>query len=288
MCLTSPGFGEWLTDFKQAKSLAAAEDKDLYLVFTGSDWSQSCQRFERDILSQEKFQKALAADYLLVRIDLPLRSNLPKEVKEAKRKLADRLVIESWPEAVYLDPKGRPFYREIGVLPLSPAKYAEHILTKRAEKKSRDTLFKKADQLEGVARAKAIIAALKTLPRGTVLEFYPDRVAVLERLDTEDSQEFLKACRSEQALHEIERSLPDLFNLRSFDQLIEKVDSYLKEHQPEGKTKQQALNYKMAAYQNSARRDQAIVLAKEIIEIDPKTNFGKSAARLIKKLEAPK
>ena len=275
-------------DFEKAKARAATENKDLFLVFTGSDWSKSCQRFEREILSEESFQTTLSSQFLLVRIDLPLRSNLPKEVKEAKRDLADRMVVDTWPTSVYLDAKGRPFYRERGILSLKADKYAAHILVKQRERTERDARLKAADQLEGMARASAIVKILETLPRESVLEFYPDQVADLERLDTEDSLGFLKQRRSEKALNEIERSLPKLFNHQSFDRLIKNVDDYLKVYQPEGELRQKALTFKMAAYENSARPDEALKLAKEIVKSGPGTSLGKSAALVKKRLEARK
>ncbi|MGC6427201.1 MAG: thioredoxin family protein [Akkermansiaceae bacterium] len=283
-CLAASGFGEWLTDLKKAKNRAAEEEKDLYLVFTGSDWSQSCQRFDREVLSRKKFQEAVASNYLLVRIDMPLRSNLPKEKKAAQRKLANRFGVETWPQAIYLDFKGRPFYRENGVLPLSAEEYAAHILAMRAERISRDAAFEEADKLEGLARAKAIVDILEKLPRASLLEFYPDQVSELERLDSGGSLGFLKARRSEEALARIERSLPDLFNHRSFDALIERVDAYLAAHQPKGAQRQQALSYKMAAFEYSARPDSALELAREILAIDRKSDFGRSADRLVSKL----
>lgn len=284
LCLVVPAIGEWLTDLEKAQIRAEEETKDIYLVFTGSDWSQSCQRFEKTILSQESFQSALAERFLLVRVDLPIRSNLPKEVIAAKRKLSSRLAVETWPEAVYLDPQGRPYDRDTGVLPLSVKNYAEHVLAKRSGRKTRDLLFEKADQLEGQARAEAIVEALRQLPRNTLLEFYRNEVAELDRLNPDNSKGFLKSLRAEKGLLEIEQSLAELFNHRSFDRLIEKIDLYLKVHQPLGENRQQALTYKMAAYQNSARPQKALEIALEIISIDEKTDFAKSAVQVQNKL----
>lgn len=281
-CFSAPLAGEWLIDFEKAKTRAVEEKKDLFIVFTGSDWSVSCQRFEAQILSQDSFQQALTRHYVLVRVDLPIRSNLPETVIATRRDLADLLQIESWPESLYLDAKGRPFYRESGVSPLKLEQYTKHVLAQRDKKKARDLSLRRLDKLSGEERAKALVAALRLLPRKTVLEFYPDEIRELEKLDPEDALGFLKQLRSDHDFYKLERSLTDLFNHRTFDEVIAKVDFYLEVHQPSGKKLQRSLSFKMKAYQNSARRKEALKVAQEIIEIDGTTSFAQSAKRLQK------
>ena len=56
----------WMTDFEAAKKKAAAEGKDLFIDFTGSDWCPPCKDLTKRILSQEGFQKSARENYILV------------------------------------------------------------------------------------------------------------------------------------------------------------------------------------------------------------------------------
>lgn len=276
---------EWLTDFEKAKQLAEAQKKDIYLVFTGSGWSKSCERLEGQVLSQDSFQDSLTKSFVLLRIDLPLRSNLPEEVKAQKRKLADQFRLETYPSSFYLDASGRPYFRELGVLSLKPAEYAAHVLSQQKAKKTRDALLKQSDHSEGMVRARLIVEALSGLPRDSVTTFYGDQIRELERLDPADTLRFTKSRKLETALSDLDQEMNRLFNHQSFDQLIEKVDLFLKTNQSTAEVRQQALGYKMNAYANSTRVKEAIAVADEIIAAGKGTRFGKSAIRKKQELE---
>lgn len=276
---------EWLTDFEEAKNLAKTEKKDVYLVFTGSGWSQSCERLEEQVLSQLSFQETLTQSFVLLRIDLPLRSNLPKEVKAKKKTLAERFRVETYPSSFYLDASGRPYFREVGVLSLKVGKYAAHVLSQQKEKQIRDALLKQSDQSEGMVRARLIVEALSTLPRDSVTTFYEDQINELERLDPEDTLKFTKSRKLDAALSKLDQDMNRLFNHQSFDQLIEKVDLFLRTSQPKGEARQQALAYKMNAYANSKRVREAISVADEIMAVAGGARFRKSAQLKKKELE---
>ncbi|MDB4408568.1 thioredoxin family protein [Akkermansiaceae bacterium] len=282
----SPLMGsEWLTNFENAKQHAETEKKDIYLVFTGSGWSKSCERLEAQVISQESFQEALTKSFVLLRIDLPLRSNLPKEVKAQKKKLAETFRVETYPSAFYLDASGRPYFREMGVLSLKVGEYAAHVLSQQKAKQTRDALLKQSNESEGMVRARLIVEALSSLPCDSVTTFYADQMSELERLDPEDTLKFTKSRKLDAALSTLNQDMNRLFNHQSFDLLIGKVDLFLKTSQPTGDALQQALAYKMNAYANSKRLKEAITVADEIIAVSEGSRFGKSAVRKKKELE---
>ena len=49
----------WTEDIAAAIKTAEKEEKDLLLLYTGSDWCPPCKKLEADILSQEEFLDCL-------------------------------------------------------------------------------------------------------------------------------------------------------------------------------------------------------------------------------------
>src|SRR5688572_31835841 len=43
--------GDWLTDIEAAKKKAAAENKPILALFTGSDWCPACIKWEKEVFS---------------------------------------------------------------------------------------------------------------------------------------------------------------------------------------------------------------------------------------------
>ncbi|HKD37266.1 MAG TPA: thioredoxin family protein, partial [Pirellulales bacterium] len=59
---------DWLTNLDTAKQTAAASGKDLFIVFTGSNWCGHCMTLDREDLNTDEFA-AVAGDFVLVRLD---------------------------------------------------------------------------------------------------------------------------------------------------------------------------------------------------------------------------
>ena len=75
----------WQTDFEVAQKLASSQNKLILVYFTGSDWSQSCKRLNKDFFYTEKFQKIAIKNLILVRVNAPRRSDLISGFQENKK-----------------------------------------------------------------------------------------------------------------------------------------------------------------------------------------------------------
>lgn len=62
---------EWHTNFEEAKTLAAKEEKTLILVFQGSDWCAPCIKLDRAIWSTDRFKNYAKEHYVMVQADFP-------------------------------------------------------------------------------------------------------------------------------------------------------------------------------------------------------------------------
>ena len=48
---------DWQTDFEEAKKIAAEQDKNIIIVFSGSDWCAPCIKLDKNIWQSEAFKK---------------------------------------------------------------------------------------------------------------------------------------------------------------------------------------------------------------------------------------
>ena len=93
---------------EDAVALSAGE-KDILLVFAGSDWCSPCKVFKRSVLSEAAFLSGGKDDYVVVYLDFPSkkRNQLPPEQKaynEAKAEVFNPQGV--FPRIILLDPAG--------------------------------------------------------------------------------------------------------------------------------------------------------------------------------------
>ena len=126
---------EWQTNFEEAKKIATEQDKNVVIVFSGSDWCAPCIKLDKNIWQSEAFKKEAAAEWVLVKANFPRKkaNELPKEQTEHNRKLAEKYNVEgSFPLVVVLDKNGKVFGK-MGFKNVSPEEYIKmiHALEKK-------------------------------------------------------------------------------------------------------------------------------------------------------------
>ena len=89
-------------DYDQALSKAKEEELPLMVIFTGSDWSPLSITFEKEILTHKVYQDWAKAKVITFHIDLP-RTGIDKETRNARRALAAKFDITSYPMVIFLD-----------------------------------------------------------------------------------------------------------------------------------------------------------------------------------------
>ena len=102
---------EWLTDFSAAKKQAAAEDKRMLVLFTGSDWCPHCVQWQKEVFSKDEFKEWAKKNAVLVLVDFPEKKKLSKAQERANDALKDKFNVEEFPEVVVLDSKGNKVSR---------------------------------------------------------------------------------------------------------------------------------------------------------------------------------
>lgn len=125
-CAAALPKGLFTTDFDAAAKRAAAENKPLFVLFTGSDWCPWCIRLENEVLSQKAFADAAAA-FVPVYLDFPNDdARLTPDQARRNRQLAQKYGVRGFPTVLILDGTGvvvaKTGYRKGGA-----AAYAKHL-----------------------------------------------------------------------------------------------------------------------------------------------------------------
>ena len=186
------------TDFDRALKEAKEEELPLAVIFTGSDWSPLSITFEKEILSHKVYQDWAKSKVITVLIDLP-RTGIDKESRNARRALAAKFDITSYPMVIFLDIEEN----NLGSL--------SH------DSKGAASWIKKANAiLNGDSSVSDTAASIDYLPK-----------AVKEQLENKDLTDTQRSIGYYNKGVEFERAEPDL-ELKSKDQFKLLVDLYSK------------------------------------------------------------
>lgn len=82
----------WKKNFEEAKNQALKENKNILLVFSGSDWCAPCIKLENTIWKSEEFQKEAEQKWVIYKADFPKKkvNQLASELSESNKKLAEQ------------------------------------------------------------------------------------------------------------------------------------------------------------------------------------------------------
>jgi len=109
--------GAWLTDLPKAQEKAKAENKLVFMDFTGSDWCPPCKQLHKDVLTSKEFSEFARDNLVLVEVDLPRLKPQTPELQRANRELQRKFKVSMFPTLIILNGEGK----ELGRLQYSPA-----------------------------------------------------------------------------------------------------------------------------------------------------------------------
>lgn len=118
--------GEWMTDFDDAKKIAAERNIPILVNFSGSDWCGWCIRLDKEVFSKEAFQAFAKKEVVLFLADFPRRTPLPEDVKKQNEALAQQFGVRGFPTILLLDADGELILRT-GYKPGGPEAYIQHL-----------------------------------------------------------------------------------------------------------------------------------------------------------------
>lgn len=120
---------EWNYNFDDAKKQASEQDKNIIIVFSGSDWCAPCIKLDKTIWQSQAFKNEVEKSWVVVRADFPRKkaNALSKDQTDHNRKLAEKFNGEgSFPLVVILDKNGKVLGK-MGFKNVSPEEYIKMI-----------------------------------------------------------------------------------------------------------------------------------------------------------------
>ena len=102
-----PGEVAWVTDFTAAQKSAAAEQKYLFVLFTGSDWCPWCVKLEKEFLGTKKFAAYVGTKFVPVLVDFPRTKPLSLEQAVANRALSKKYGVTGYPTILLMTADGK-------------------------------------------------------------------------------------------------------------------------------------------------------------------------------------
>ena len=152
----------WVTDFAAAKAQAKKEKKYLFIDFTGSDWCGWCKKLEKEVFSQEAFQKKIPQEFIMVQLDFPKKTKQDEKIAKQNQELSQKYGVRGFPTVILTDADGEEFART-GYRAGGPEAYIANLDGYVQNFNAYQKLVQEAEKLDGVAKAKKLDEAVSKL-----------------------------------------------------------------------------------------------------------------------------
>lgn len=274
--LTSNSEPRWEVDLKEALKKADLEKKDVFAYFTGSDWCPLCKVLKKEVFDKEDFLEDLQKDFVLLKVDFPKKKPLA-EVEQRKNDLLSRdYSIEGFPTVLLLDRSARAFAKT-GYKDLPASEYRQHLNNLLKIKKERDELFKAAEALEGVDKARVLGKAMNLL--GDIPKTqYAAIINDILKEDPEDKTGFKKTVVLKQKLAGLESQVIRLVEGSRVEEAQAAIKKFIEEFKPQGEERQKAMLYRIYTLEkDSIDVDEVEKYLDSIISVDPNTESANDA-----------
>ena len=271
---TSTFSAEWTEDINAAIEQAAGDDKDLMILYTGSDWCPPCKLLENEVLSQKEFLFEIDPHYVLVKLDFPKLVEQDPKIAERNTEWLKRFGIEGYPTIVLTDVSLKPYaflgYEEGGF-----QNYLALVEEARQLRITRDEKFKQAAAAEGAEKAKLLDDAISGMKEPLVRVYYPEVIEQIIELAAKD--EFgLRAKWNGQAEAEMRKMmLADMLMVSRIEKparAIQFIDEVLEQAEFPDQQKFDALQIKLSLVRQLQKPELINSLMDEMLAIEGLTN----------------
>ena len=121
---------EWLSNFDETTLLAQKENKNIIMVFSGSDWCAPCIKLEKYIWKSNEFKQYADKNWVLLKLDFPKKkaNRLSKEQQNHNDALAEKYNNNGYfPLVLVLDKNGNTL-GETGYKKITAQEYIDELI----------------------------------------------------------------------------------------------------------------------------------------------------------------
>jgi nucleoredoxin len=259
------GKGPWiLMDYDKAVARAKQENKDMLVLFTGSDWCSGCKILEKTILSHAAFIENVTNDFVLLLEDRPnsgaLKSKIPEPLSLKRKELAQKLNITCVPTLLLLTTSG-DIYLRTRDLRKTPAEYAKAL---HDYKNTLPALKAKLAKIRNPAtptpkKLELMDQILSAAGDEAAETDYADFVQEIIRLDKDNKAGL-------QAKYMAKIAIKKAYSLNNLQKTVQSLDNAMNSYNYTGENLLQILNVKIACLNglgDSRRSYEALKIAAE-------------------------
>ena len=270
----------WMLNYRAARKKAGGENKDLILLFTGSDWIEICKKLDREILNTEEFFQPIQELFVPVRFDFPREKGLNEAITAQNQVLMASYRVQGFPTVMLTDSSGRP-YAVNGYQAVSAKEYATILTALRAVKARRDEKFAAAKQAAGLEKAQLLADGIPQLPGNLAAWFYRPELKALVANDLQNQTG--KAVHFQRLLNDVDyaRTMAEFSRKVEWSKMIILTDDYIAGNQLKGEEMQHAMMNKAGVLRNQGKAPALVQILLEIVAIDPETTTGKKAQAML-------
>lgn len=268
------------------EAIAAAKDKkcNIFVDFTGTDWCTACIHLRNKIVNSAEFEAAFGDKFVLVPVDFPRTPELVAKISDEEKKEREALLvsykIEGLPGVVLMDAEGLPFEVIHGTR-RTTADYMPLVQAGLDKLAARDAALALADGKSGLERARALDAALKTLPE-VCRDKYAALIAEINSLDPENTLGYKgygdttrQRIAQQEALRNLLNSFQGKFSPAELAENIVKIDEFLAQDGLVPEVRQDALRSKGDTYAFMRQLDKMLEAYKAAYDAAPESRTGK-------------
>ncbi len=277
----------WHTDYRAAVDEAREEKKNLLIVFTGVEWIDICRTFQDDILSKAAFMDLVSTQFSLLNLEYPKDNKLPRQEAVQKSLLRDAYRVKGFPTVVMTDLQGRPFGLN-GFQPVSAEEYAQQILDIDLAHEEKLIALTESKTLEGVAKAKRISEGLPDLPGNLLARYYRPEMEAVIAADADDTLKLSAGFKRLIVDLDYSQKMEELARSSKWVEMEALSDRYIADNKLEGVALQKALLNKAGVLGLQKKTEDLRKILDRVIVIDPTSDPGMRAKKMIAEIEAGK
>lgn len=269
----------WIEDFDKAKEIAAKQDKDILMNFTGSDWCRWCKKLHAEVFGEEEFIEKASENFVLLELDNPHdKSLVTPETRKQNEQLVEEYGVEVYPTIYLATSDGKPYartgYRQGGV-----EAYLDHLEKLRSSGRNISQLMSKAEQpeIDNIQKAKLIDQALKQVSPEFIKPFYSEYVDQIIALDSNNQAGLKEYHMVNKRMWDAEEDLKS----GNVSAALEKIDAVIEEFDLQGEIAQEVYYFKAFVQNNNGDTDASLASLKKSYKAAPDSDFGKNVRQTI-------
>jgi len=278
----------WHETFGAARDAAAKSGKDVFLCFTGTEWSAVCRQFEAHFLAQPTFSDLVRKRFEPVRLDVSAYRNLgpltaPEEDLPEKARLKLEYEVTTFPVVFLLGKDGLP-YAVTGFRPGSLEAYGAHLDQLQASRAAGQSALERARRATGLRRAELLAQSIPDLGELRTARFYEERMREVIALDPESRTGAARDYELQLADHDYVQSMRAFDRDVRWTEMVQLTDDYIRRYELTGSRRQAALMNRFDLLRRLGNLREMISTLDEVTQINPYNPHGRQAALLLREL----